>query len=315
MAGAPQKRSSWTFLLGLALVLLSVPAAYFLFLRAPPPPPPPPPPKVAAVPDAGHKVVEIRLGQLQGKVEIRRAGTTQWTTAAEGDTVSPADGVRTADGSYALLVGGEAWEVKMEPGTEVGIGELSDSISRILLDSGMAKATVRPGARHTFEVRAANSDAVASTDGGVFTIASNGQGTVAVGAEQGEVRFLGKGRVVIVKAGQESILRPGQDGPSAPAAIPSSLLLKVALPNRLVVNTPTLVLKGQTAPGAQVEVAGRVVRSDAEGRFEAKVPLTEGKNALTVKARDVGGVTTTATHNVERDTTVKTPTIDPNLWK
>lgn len=311
----PQKpaRSSKAFVVGLVAILLSIPTAWWLFLREGPPPPPPPP-KPVVVPDAGRRVAELKLGELQGSVEIRKGVDGGWVSARQGDVLSPNDGVRTKDGSYAVVVGGELWEVRMESGTEVGIGELSESISRLLLESGMAKATVHGNGRHTFEVRSASGDATASTDAGVFTIASNGKGTVALGTEAGAVELAGGGRVVIVRAGQQSIVRPGQ-APSAPAPVPNSLLLKIALPAAQTVNKRTVLVRGQVEPGAMVEVQGAVVRADEQGRFSTDVKLLEGPNTVDVRARSVGGGQASSAHRIELDTTVKAPTIDKNLWK
>lgn len=298
----------------LIAIAAMVPLAWWLFLADPQKPLPLVPPVVAGVIDAGPRAVEIKLGELTGTVQIRHGLDGGWQDAKPGDALLPSDGVRTTDGSYAVLVGGETWEVKMEPGTEVGIGDLKESITRLLLESGMAKATVKGQGRHTFEVRAQGSDASATTDGGVFTIASNGKGTVAVGTESGEVAFSGAGRVVIVRAGQQSLVKPGQ-APSAPITIPSSLLLKVALPSRKTINTPRLVLRGEVPPGSMVEVQGRIVTVDDAGRFEVPVSLKEGKNPLNVRARSVGGLEAKQSGLVELDTTVKAPTIDPGLWK
>src|SRR5439155_22456276 len=92
--------------------------------------------------DAGTpKLTELKLSEVSGQVEVKGADGA-WHPAKPGDTLKPSDGVRTQDGSYAVLVGGELWEVKMEPGTEVVVGELSNSISRILLGTGMAHARV-----------------------------------------------------------------------------------------------------------------------------------------------------------------------------
>jgi len=311
---APRKRRNLPFVLGLVAILLSVPIAWRLFLSEPDAvgvTPPPSPVAIQAV-AAGPKKTELKLTQVTGQVQIKRA-MGEWADAKDGDTLNPSDGVRTADGSYAVVVGGEYWEVKMDPGTEVEIGELSESISKLLLESGMARATVKGSGRHTFEVRAAKGDAVARTDGGVFTIASNGNGTVAVGTQEGAVEFVGKGRVVIVRAGQQSIVRPGQ-APSEPVSIPSSLLLKVALPGRSVVNKSKLVVVGTTEPGARVEVGGHMVKADEKGRFETTLKLKEGRNAIDVKGHSVGALDATSTHSIELDTTVRKTTIDKNLW-
>lgn len=303
------------FGLVLALIFASIPLAWWLFLSEPPPAPLPPAPPIVAVVDAGPRRMAVKLGELNGTVEIRRAGSDGgWEPAREGDVLSPSDGVRTGDGSYAVLVGDEYWDVKMEPGTEVGVGELSESITKLILQAGMARASVKGKGRHVFEVRAAGSDAFASTDGGVFSMATNGLGTVAVGTESGEVLFSGNGRVVIVRAGQQSLVKPGE-GPTAPAPIPASLLLKVALPGRQTVNRATLVVRGTSEPGAMVEVQGRVVTVDEKGRFEAPVKLQEGKNTVQVRGRSVGGLEAKSISAVELDTTVKAPTIDKNLWE
>ncbi|MFT3707545.1 MAG: FecR domain-containing protein [Archangium sp.] len=305
------------FVAALIGIVAVVPVAWFFFLSEPGGQPPivvPNNPVVAAVDAAvAPRAVEIHLGDVQGTVQIRRGLDGGWEDAKSGDVLNPSDGVRTTNGSYAVLVGEETWEVKMEPGTEVGIGELKESITKLLLESGMAKATVKGGGRHTFEVRANNSDAVAVTDGGVFTIASNGKGTVAVGAESGEVSFAGGGRVVIVRAGQQSIVRPGE-APTAPASIPTSLLLKVKLPSGVTPKSKVIV-KGETEPGALVEIQGRVIAVDAKGKFELPITLQEGRNSLNVKAKSVGGRENSASGNVELDTTVQKTTIDPNLWK
>ena len=304
------RRKNLPFILGLVAIALSVPIAWKVFLSGDSTALPPLP--VAAAVDAGQKKIELKLTQVTGHVQIKKPNG-EWADAKNGDALNPSDGVRTDDGSYAVVVGGEFWEVKMEPGTEVAIGELSASISRLLLESGMAKATVKGGGRHSFEVRASKSDAVATSDGGVFTIASNGNGTVAVGAEEGSVEFLGKGRVVIVRAGQQSIIRPGQ-APSEPVAIPSSLLLKVALPGRTVVNRSKLQVIGNAEPGARVEVEGHMVRADEKGHFETTVKLVEGQNAVNVVERSVGGLEAQSRHQIELDTTVRKTTIDKNLW-
>lgn len=302
----------------LLLIIAAVPLAWWLFLSEPPVEPPRPvavEPDASVVLDAGARAAEVKLGEITGSVQLRKGQGGEWQEAKSGDVLEPNDGVRTSDGSYAVLVGGETWQVKMEPGTEVGIGELRESITRLLLQNGMARASVKGGGRHVFEVRASNSDAVATTDGGVFTIANNGEGTVALGAESGEVAFAGGGRVVIVRAGQQSIVKPGQPV-SEPVTIPSSLLLKVALPPpHTTVNKQKLVLKGTVDPGAMLEVQGRIVRVDADGRFEAPVTLKEGKNPLSIRARGVGGVEAKSEGQVELDTTVKPTTIDKNLWK
>jgi hypothetical protein len=310
MSGERARKTAWPFYLAVGLVLAALPVGYFVLLGNDPPPPPPP---VVKAPEPEKKPAELKLAEVTGQVQIRR-GKGEWVAAAKGESRKASDAVRTADGSYAVLIGGEAYEVKMEPGTEVAVADLSESISKLLLESGMATAKVKGQARHTFEVRASGSDAVARTQSGTFAISSNGAGTVAVGTQEGEVEFLGGGKVVIVRAGQQSVVRPGQ-GPSEPSPIPSSLLLKVSLPAASVVNRRKLVLSGQVEPGAQLQIAGRVVKVDEKGKFSQAVDLSEGENRLDVAAKSVGGLSAISRHGVTLDTTVKQISIDKHLWE
>jgi len=305
------RKSAWPFWVVLGLVLLAIPAAYFYFLGEEAPPPPPPPPPVVAEPEP-PKPVELKIGALEGAVEVRRAGA--WKPAQSGEALQAADGVRTGDGAHAVLVGGDAYEVKMEPGTAVSVDELTESISRVLLESGMASAKVKGSARHhTFEVKAQGSDALARTREGAFTISNNAQGTVAVGTQAGEVEFAGKGKVVIVRAGQQSLVKPGQ-GPSDPVAVPTSLLLKVRWPTTREVNKKRLVLTGQVEPGAQVEIGGRTIRTDVDGKFVHTLQLSEGRNELSVRARAVGGLVEESRGQVDVDTTPPSMGVDTDIW-
>jgi Glucodextranase, domain B len=301
------------FIAGVLAIAAVIPVAWWVLLREPAPRPV----IVESAPprDAGPGLIELRLADVVGSVQVRHGLDGGWEAAKAGQSLAPNDGVRTGDGSYALLVGGEYWDVKMEPGTEVGLGELSASISRLLLEAGMAHARVHGSGRHTFEVRAAASDAQASSDGGAFTMATNGRGTVALGTESGEVFFAGQGRVVIVRAGQSSVVAPGH-APSEPAPVPRSLLLKVALPGRTTLNTKVITVTGKSEPGALVEVQGRVVTTGNDGTFSTKLNLEEGPNHVEIKAQGVGGVANQSRHELELDTTVSAPVIDPSkLWK
>jgi hypothetical protein len=311
MSPQPGKRSAWPFALAVLLLLAAVPVGYYLFLgqRSAPAsmvPPPPPAPEVKQGPP------ELVLGEVQGGVELKR-GEGDWVPVSAGEKLQSSDTVRTGDGAYAVLIGGEAYEVRMEPGTEISVDQLTDSISRLLLAGGMASAKVKGGAKHTFEVRSREGDATARTAAGAFTISSNGKGTVAVGTQEGEVELEGKGKAVIVRAGQQSIVLPGQ-GPSAPTPVPSSLLLKVEWPAGRQINRRTLVLVGTAAPGSTVAVNGQTLRPEADGRFRKELKLSEGRNGVKVTSKSVGGAQTTSERQVDVDTTPPKMGVDPKLW-
>ncbi|QSQ25230.1 FecR domain-containing protein [Pyxidicoccus parkwayensis] len=314
MAQPPPSRRQTPFLVGLVLILAALPLGWFVFLRQPPPAPPPPPPPPVVTAPAAKKPLELEITEVSGTVEVLGADGT-WQLAKVGTALRQNEKVRTEDGSYAMLIGGEAVEVRMDPGTEISVEALTESVSRILLGSGMATAIVRPGQRHTFEVKAANADAVATLEqAGAFTMSNNGKGTVAVGTREGEVTLLGQGKVVIVRAGQQAVIRPGQ-APSEPAPVPSSLLLKVDWPADRTRRERELVVRGQTDPGSRVEVGGVTVTPDAQGHFERKVVLREGHNTVDVRAVGVGRIEQRDKQDVVVDTTpppLKTDTQD--IW-
>ncbi|MCY1022164.1 FecR domain-containing protein [Pyxidicoccus sp. MSG2] len=319
-----QPRRQTPFLVGLVLILAALPVGWFVFLRQPPPPPPrPAPPPVAVPAPTEKKPLELEFTEVSGTVEVQHPDGT-WRPATVGAALRRNEKVRTQDGSYAMLIGGEAVEVRMDPGTEISVEALTESVSRILLGKGMATAVVRPGQRHTFEVKAANADAVATLEqSGAFTMSNNGQGTVAVGTREGEVTLLGQGKVVIVRAGQQAVIRPGQ-APSEPATVPSSLLLKVDWPVERTRRERELLVRGQTVPGSRVEVDGVTVAPDAQGHFERKVVLREGRNTVDVRAVGVGAVggVDGGVKRIEQrdkqdvvvDTTPPPLKTDPDIW-
>ncbi len=292
MAGSPQVRRQAPFLLGLVLILAALPLGYFLFLREPPPPPPPPPvpspaPVVVEAPEAPKPAMHMEITEVSGTVEVRRGDGT-WEPVKKGSTLSAKDAVRTSDGSYAVIIGGESVEIKMDPGTEVSVETLTDELSRLLLGNGMATATVRPGKRQTFEVKAVGSDSVARTTEGTFTMSNDGAGTVAVGTREGAVEFIGKGKVVIVRAGQQSVLKPDAPGPSEPTPVPSSLLRKVQWPAARQ-NRREITVQGEAEPGSRLELAGQTFSPGQDGTFTRTVVLKEGENDLRLRASSVGG--------------------------
>jgi hypothetical protein len=306
-------RRSAPFLIGLIAILAALPLGYFLFLHQPPASPPPSPPSLpqAPPPEAPpeRRSLELKLEEIRGTVEVRRGGG-QWRTASVGEALHPSDAVRTREGAYAVIVGGEAVEVRMEAGAEISVEALTNSLTRLLLNTGMTTARLKLGEGQTLEMKTAGSDAVARTEGGTFTLSNNGAGTVALATIVGEVAFSGQRKVVIVRAGQQSIIRPGR-GPTEPTPIPTSLLLKVNWPARA---QRKVVVSGQTDPGNQVVVEGQPVPTDEEGRFSQPLSLKEGENSVRVLTRSVGGLQHEEKRDLTLDTTPPPVKVDPGIW-
>jgi hypothetical protein len=300
MAGTAPPQRQVRFILGLVLILAALPLGYFLFLRQPPPPPPPPEPKLPPVTEkAPEAPVVMQIKDLSGSVEVRRADGT-WEELKPKMTLHASDSLRTKDGSSAVITSDKV-TVEMESGTELALQDLSDPLSRILLGSGMATVSVRPGAKHTIEVKAGGSDAVARTSAGAFTMSNDGKGTVAVGTREGEVAFEGNGKVVIVREGQQSVVRPGSGGPSDPVKIPSSLLRKVQWPDKRQ-NKREVVVQGEAEPGTRIVIDGQTFSPGQDGTFKRTISLKEGNNEVKVTAVSVGGGKDEAQTQVHVDT-------------
>jgi hypothetical protein len=66
-------------------------------------------------------------------------------------------------------------------------------------------------------------------------------------------------------------------------------------------NQPSIIVKGQTEPGATVRINENIVPLDANGRFEYTVLLTEGPNNITIVASDPAGNTVQMWRNMNLD--------------
>ncbi|MBN8232765.1 FecR domain-containing protein [Corallococcus macrosporus] len=291
MAAPSSRKRQVPFLVGLVLILAALPVGWFVFLRETPAPlPPAAPPRAVVAAAEAKKVVELVLSQFDGNVEVRH-GEGAWEPARKDMPLRPTDVVRTGRGSWAVVLNGESVELRMESDTEISVEQLSNELSKVLLSSGLATATVRgrPNVRHTFILKAKNGDAEASTSQGTFTMSNNGKGTVSVGTREGDVKLTGKeGKFVIVRAGQRSIVRPGQ-APTEPAPIPSTVFVKMDWPKAKKQREAKLVVTGHTEPGTRVMMNGAVVATDADGGFTLDLDLKEGGNPVRVTAVGVGG--------------------------
>lgn len=264
----------------LALVLAGY-GLYRLFLAKEPTAPPAPP-------DAGvEQARRVKVVSVAGRVEKRR-GDAPWTPVKTGDDMRQDETIRTSDDGKATLDVGEIAMVEVSARSEFTVRELSETASRVRLEEGRLAANVHGRGESTFKVEARGSDAVAETKQGEFSMLTTGKGQVSVATKKGRVRLSAKNKTVEVTEGTQSVVLPEQQ-PQAPEPIPPSLFLKVAKPRTRVQREKETVIKGTTTPGAVVSINGVYAQADEEGQFEATVALSEGKNKITVEAKDASG--------------------------
>ena len=271
--------------LGLVVVVLAGLTLWWAMGRRPPPAP--------VVDDAGapppvaKPIPTVSVTKAEGTVEVRRQASEVWQPVAVGSVLGADDTIRTGVGATVELEAG-GHTVTMLAGTDVKVAELTVDLTRYLLGSGLITAAAPGSAGRALQVDVEGTDVAVKASDGAFRMSSNGAGTVAVAADEGDVRVAAKGNEVVLKKGERSLVLPG-GAPSEPAPLATSLLLKVAWPKQRETNKRVVTVTGRTEAGALVFALGRPVRVGADGTFTENLTLPEGESRLDVAALDVSG--------------------------
>jgi len=253
--------------------------AYFAMLG-----PAPAPLAPGARPGQAEKLV---VAQTTGEVAIRRGGKAgPAEPAVPGATLRADDVVETGPDGVVSLEASGSFRVELESGSLFAVKEITAELARFRLASGLASASVRDDPVRSVEIEA-GTGARAKTRGGDLRVSATGR-VAALAVTRGEAELSAGGRVVVVRAGQQALSVEGGT-PSAPAPIPSSLLLKVVWPAEKATNQRRLTVTGRTAPGAVLALQGRSVKVEPDGTFRHVVYLREGRQRLTATGRDVAG--------------------------
>ena len=242
------------------------------------------PPPAAAAPAPVARVV--RVSAVDGKVVRQHAGGAT-TPLRVGDVLSADDLVRTDDGGTVTLDVAGVADVQVAARTQVSIGDLTETLSKVRLSDGRIAATVHGGAERSLEVDAPSSGAVANARAGEFSMLSAGT-QVSVATRSGEVVLSARGRSVRIGSGQLSVVERDRP-PTAPQAIPASLFLKLGAARPITQRAKTTTVYGATTPGAVVSINGVRVAADGKGEFSSTVALKEGANNIAVESGDVLG--------------------------
>jgi hypothetical protein len=273
------RRDRGVFWAGIALLVAVTLVAYRLLLgpepgsaAAPPPPPMPPDPSL-----------RLAVAAVTGEVTLVRAGVR--TRAAPGDELRADDALETASGARVDLAGA-TYDVGLEEGGRFSVKEITAELSRFGLGAGAVSARVADDPNRSFEIEAPQG-AVMRTRGGELSVSRSGD-VMAVGVRRGLAEFSAAGRSVLLGDREQSLAAAGKP-PSAPAPLPTSLLLKVRWPDARETNRRRIVVTGRTAPGATVLLGGQPVKVQPDGRFTHVVVLREGRQRLAARAHGVAG--------------------------
>jgi hypothetical protein len=220
----------------------------------------------------------------RGGSEVQRGTGGAWEVVRVGDTLRPSDTVRTYDGEVDLTM--NDIKVRVREGSEFAVRNIADSAIRARL-RGRVESNV-PEGKGSIEIESADSDAVVRTEGGHFTMLSDGRGVVAVGTVRGKVDFSAAGRSVSVGQGQTSVAVRGK-APTKPREALRQVLLAVEWPEVKETNRRTMELSGKVAAGSRVLVQGKAVEVLPDGGFTTQVSLRRGRQKVAVSAEDLLG--------------------------
>jgi hypothetical protein len=296
-----RRREHAVFWAGLVLLVAATGVAYRLFLG-------PEPGRTEAQPPS-PPLVPLAVARAEGEVTVIRAGVR--TRATPGDLLHPDDTLETAPGARVALAGG-SYEVTLEESGRFDVEEITSELSRFRLGAGLVSASVQSEPGRAVEIAAADAT-VARTTGGEVAMSRAGD-VVVVGVRRGAAEFRAAGRAVVLRAGEQSVAARG-GGPSTPAPIPSSLLLKVSWPTERMTNQRKIVVTGRTQPGAIVVLGDERVEVNADGRFTHVIVLREGRQRLSARAHAVGGSATSDGPAIVLDTRAPDARFDTrDLW-
>lgn len=242
----------------------------------------PPTQAVSEVPPP-REIPIVTLTSSTGDVEVMRDG--HWQAATIG-TLKQDDAVRSQRGGSATVSIGDT-QVIVEERSEVTVHEMTQKIANLQLEQGRISADIAEQ-NFVLRIRAKGSSAIAESKTGAFSLFNNGRGLVAVATKTG--------RVKLSSAGGDTILEAGEQGHVADNAQPTkktlqrSVLLSVNWPDARTEKARTMI-RGRADVGARIAINGQTTDVDANGRFKATIPLTEGDNAIVVTATDLRGET------------------------
>lgn len=272
MVGGRERATFWTVL---ALLVLGAVAAYRLLLG--------PEPAAPAAERRSPAPVRLAVSALSGDVTLVRAGKR--SPLAKGDELRPDDAIETAPGARVEL-GGGSYDVALEESGRFDVQEITAELSRFRLGSGLVSARIDDDPGRTVEIGTALGP-LARASGGEIAMSRAGE-VVAIGVRRGQAEFRAGGSAVVVREGQQSASARG-GAPSRPAALPASLLLKVAWPEAQTTNERRITVTGRTAPGTVVVVGNERVDVGPDGRFTHVIVLREGRQKLSARAHGVSG--------------------------
>lgn len=217
----------------------------------------------------------LEVEQLFGDVFFQRGQNSQpaqvgMRLEAVGDTL------RTSSRSNAVLsLDTNMGIITVSPNTSVRIEQLDTTerggrLTRLRVTGGQARFQIRPfnNPDSTLEIETpAGSSAVRGTE---FGVSVQPDGTTGVATLEGSILTAAAGSSVIVDAGFQTLVIPGEP-PQNPVPVVDGGQLRLELLTSI--DDQTVRVSGQTDPVNLLRIADEPLSLDRTGRFDVLVPL------------------------------------------
>jgi hypothetical protein len=164
------------------------------------------------------------LANVNGIVEVRRVGETQWAAAQANAKLYPGDNVRTGESSTATIALADESTIEVSEVSTVAVASRSgtaDPASSAAVLNGLARFTVTPRTPGEGPFRVYTSSGVVLTRGTTYGVGVAASGEARIGVESGAVDIIGIAQmdatpIKVEKAAQVTIAAEGKVGAPAP---------------------------------------------------------------------------------------------------
>jgi hypothetical protein len=197
---------------------------------------------------------------IGGDIQVQTKDSPAWQKARDGMTLEPGSRIRTAPDSQAAIDFAEGTTTKLEPGTDVIIARLENNedeqLDRITLkqQSGRTWNQVAKRADDSYDFQIQTSAADIIVHGTSFAAEVDDNGKTTVQTTEGRVNVNAQGWEVMVPAGQQTTVEPGEP-PAAPEPMPpaiNELVLTIGKPAIGTIADPSGSSTGYLNDGSQV---------------------------------------------------------------
>jgi hypothetical protein len=242
---------------------------------------------------------------IGGDIQVQTKDSPAWEKARDGMTLEPGSRIRTPPDSRAAINFAEGTTTKLEPGTDVIIAKLENNedeqLDKITLkqQSGRTWNQVAKRADDSYDFQIQTSAADIIVHGTSFAAEVDENGNTTVQTTEGRVNVNAQGWEVMIPAGQQTTVEPGEP-PAAPEPMPparNELVLTIGKPAVGTIADPSGSSTGYLNDGSQVnQIDGsqitlpeeelQVVRipDPATGEYTIKLHgVTDGSTSLRIE--------------------------------